>query len=285
MTATLPAAAPAAASPSAAADQVPAAGAGRRGSSGFRSASRLVSPLLLLAAWQLASQTGLLSPQRLAPPSAVASAAAELWRDGTLLQAVAISLQRVGIGLALGLAAGVVLGLSTGFSRFAELAIDPPLQMLRTVPFLGLVPLFIVWFGIGEMPKVLLVALGVTFPFYVNLFAGIRGVDVKLVEAGRSLGLSWFALARHVVLPGALPQALVGLRLSLGVAWLSLIVAEQINADAGLGYLVMNAREFYRTDVIVLGLVAYAGLGLLTDGLVRLLEGRALAWRRAFRPS
>ncbi|MCW2606674.1 MAG: putative transporter integral rane subunit [Frankiales bacterium] len=245
---------------------------------------RAVSPLVLLALWQLLSGTRLLPAERLAPPSAVVAAARELWASGALQDAVLVSLQRVLVGLALGLAVGTLLGLVAGFSRLGELAVDPPLQMLRTVPFLGLVPLFILWFGIGERPKVLLVALGVAFPLYLNLFAGVRGVDAKLVEAARTLGLRGAALARHVVLPGALPQVLVGLRQSLGVAWLSLIVAEQINADAGLGYLVMNAREFYRTDVIVLGLVTYALLGLLTDGLVRTLERRGLAWRRAYTP-
>ncbi len=246
---------------------------------------RLVSPLLLLALWQGLSSAGAISERKLSSPLSVVDAAVELWRNGQLSDAVGISLQRVLVGVGLGLLTGVVLALVSGFSRLGELALDPPLQMLRTVPFLGLVPLFILWFGIGEQPKVLLVALGVTFPLYLNLFAGIRGVDGKLVEAARTLGLKGFALARHVVLPGALPQALVGLRQSLGIAWLSLIVAEQINADAGLGYIVMNAREFYRTDIVVLGLVVYALLGLATDGIVRTLEGRALSWRQSFVPA
>jgi len=248
-------------------------------------AARLVSPVVLLVLWQVLSSTGVVSPKRLASPAAVVAAAGELWANGQLPAALVISVQRVAIGVALGLAAGIALGLIAGFSRLGELAVDPPLQMLRTVPFLGLVPLFILWFGIGETPKVLLVALGVTFPLYLNLFAGIRGIDAKLVEAARTLGLRGWSLAWHVVLPGALPQTLVGLRQSLGIAWLSLIVAEQINADAGLGYLVMNAREFYRTDIVVLGLVAYALLGLITDAIVRALEGRALAWRRTFEPT
>ncbi|MGZ4559438.1 MAG: ABC transporter permease [Mycobacteriaceae bacterium] len=261
----------------------PAATSGRR----FRGAPllRLISPLLLLGLWQVLSSAGVISERQLSSPRSVVAAAIELWGTGQLPDAIGVSLQRVVIGVGLGLVIGVVLALVSGFSRLGELALDPPLQMLRTVPFLGLVPLFILWFGIGAAPKVLLVALGVTFPLYLNLFAGIRGVDSKLVEAARTLGLRRFSLARHVVLPGALPQALVGLRLSLGVAWLSLIVAEQINADAGLGYIVMNAREFYRTDIVVMGLVVYALLGLATDALVRLLEGKALAWRQSFTPS
>jgi sulfonate transport system permease protein len=192
----------------------PAATSGRR----FRGAPllRLISPLLLLGLWQVLSSAGVISERQLSSPRSVVAAAIELWGTGQLPDAIGVSLQRVVIGVGLGI--GVVLALVSGFSRLGELTLDPPLQMLRTVPFLGLVPLFILWFGIGEAPKVLLVALGVTFPLYLNLFAGIRGVDSKLVEAARTLGLRRFSLARHVVLPGALPQALVGLRLSLGVA-------------------------------------------------------------------
>ncbi|MBT0566171.1 ABC transporter permease [Williamsia sp. CHRR-6] len=241
----------------------------------------MVSPIALLVAWQIASTSGLISEQKLAPPSKVWSAARELWADHSLQDALGVSLQRVGIGLALGVSVALILGLLVGFFTVAEFAIDPPLQMLRTVPFLGLIPLFVVWFGIGEEPKVLMVALGVLFPLYLNLVSGIKGVDPKLIEAGRSLGLGRFGQAVAVVLPGSLPSALTGFRLSLGVAWLSLIVAEQINADAGIGYLVMNARTYFRNDIIVLGLVIYALLGLITDSLVRGLEAYLLRWRVA----
>jgi sulfonate transport system permease protein len=153
------------------------------------------------------------------------------------------------------------------------------------VPFLGLVPLLILWLGIGEAPKITLVALGAGFPIYLNSFAGIRSADGKLLEATATLGLSQSERIRHVVLPAALPQTLVGLRYALTVAWLSLIVAEQVNADAGIGYLINNAREFLRTDVIVVGLLVYAALGLATDVAVRFLERRALSWRRSFVPA
>jgi sulfonate transport system permease protein len=228
---------------------------------------RLVSPLVLLLLWQAAGSTGLL-PERLIAPDAIAE-----------------SLQRVVEGFAIGAVAAIVLALAAGLSRLGENAIDPPMQMLRALPFYGLIPLFILWFGIGETPKIALVALGVAFPLYLNTFAGIRGVDGRLVEAGRTLRLGRFALIRHVILPGALPQTLVGLRQSLGVAWLALIVAEQVNADSGLGWMINDAREFMRTDVIVVGLIVYSALGLLTDALVRFIERRALAWRRAFQPA
>jgi sulfonate transport system permease protein len=243
---------------------------------------RWISPLVLVLAWQIASTTGLLPARLLAAPSTIAATAVDLVQAGTLPTAIAVSLQRVLIGFAAGATAGVGLALVAGLSRKGENAVDPIMQMLRALPFFGLIPLFILWFGIGEAPKVLLVALAVSFPLYLNTFAGIRGVDGKLAEVARTVGLGRTQLIRHIVLPGALPQTLVGLRQSLGVAWLALIVAEQVNANAGLGYMINDAREFLRTDVIVVGLLVYSALGLLTDALVRLLERRALTWRREF---
>jgi sulfonate transport system permease protein len=243
---------------------------------------RLLSPLLIVVVWQVASSTGLLPERLLASPVRIVTTAADLIQAGILPEAIAISLQRTAIGFTLGALAGIGLALIAGLSRVGENTVDPPLQMLRALPLFGLIPLFILWFGIGETPKVALVALGVVFPLYLNTFAGIRGVDGKLGELAQVLRLRRSAMIVHLVLPGALPQTLVGLRQSLGVAWLALIVAEQINADAGLGYMINNAREFLRTDVIVVGLIVYAIFGLLTDSLVRLLERRALSWRQSF---
>jgi len=160
--------------------------------------------------------------------------------------------------------------------------VDATLQMLRTLPHLALIPLFILWFGIGETPKVALIALGSLFPVYLNLFAGIRSVDRKLVEAVSTIDLSRAATIWHVILPGALPSFLVGLRYAVGIAWLTLVVAEQVNANSGIGYLVMNARDFLETDVIFVGLIIYALLGLATDQLLRAIERRALVWRPSF---
>jgi sulfonate transport system permease protein len=243
---------------------------------------RFVSPLFLLLAWQAAGSAGLLPERLLASPATIAQTAVELTQAGTLPDAIAVSLQRAAIGFAIGAAVGIGLAVVAGLSRVGENAVDPPMQMLRTLPFYGLIPLLILWFGIGEIPKVALVAFGTMFPLYLNTFSGIRGVDGKLAELAEVQRLGRAALIRHIVLPGALPQTLVGLRQSLGVAWLALIVAEQVNADAGLGYLINDAREFLRTDVIVVGLVVYSALGLLTDALVRLIERRALSWRRGF---
>jgi sulfonate transport system permease protein len=240
---------------------------------------RWVSPLALLVLWQALSATGLLTEDVLASPVQIVGTAVDLLADGTLQSATATSIGRVLAGFAIGAGAGLVFAGVAGLSRVGEDAVDPPMQMLRTLPHFGLIPLFIVWMGIGETPKIALIAMGVAFPLYLNTFAGIRSVDRKLLEAAHTLHLSRRQRLRHVVVPGALPQALVGLRQSLGVAWLSLIVAETVSADAGLGYLINDAREFLRTDVIVVGLAVYSLLGLLTDTFVRSIERKALAWR------
>ena len=240
---------------------------------------RFLSSILLVLAWQLASSLGLLSPRVLASPLQIAQSGWLLTVSGDLPWHVTVSLGRASAGLAIGLLVGGGLALVAGLSRIGEDIVDAPVQMLRTLPFLALVPLFILWFGIGETPKVALVALGAAFPVYLNLFAGIRGVDPKLAEMGRVFGLDRRGLIRHVVLPGALSSALVGFRYSLGVAWLSLVVAEQINAHSGIGYMINDARDFLRTDVILVGLVLYAVLGLIVDALVRGLERRLMAWR------
>ena len=229
--------------------------------------------------WQLASATGVLPEDRLAPPLQILQAMGQEWEKGTLQAATGVSLQRVLIGFAVGATVALVLASVAGMSRIGEDVVDPPMQMLRTVPHLGLLPLLVLWLGIDEAPKVTLIALGVAFPLYVNTVAGIRGVDPAYLDAARAMRLSWGARLRHVVVPGALPSALVGLRLSLGVAWLSLIVAEQINATSGIGYLVSDAASFGRTDVVVGGLLIYSLLGLATDALVRSIERKALAWR------
>ncbi|MEU9416581.1 ABC transporter permease [Streptomyces sp. NPDC051000] len=243
---------------------------------------RTIGPLLLLAAWQLASSLGVLPVDTLAPPSTIAAAGSDLIADGTLPTAMGVSLQRVAIGLVIGGTIGTLLALLSGLSRLGEDLIDASVQMLRTVPWVGLIPLFIIWMGIGEAPKVALIALGTAFHLYLNVYAGIRGVDEQLIEAGGALGLGRWGLVRHVVLPGALPGFMTGLRYSLATAWLALVFGESINADAGIGFLMNQAREFFRTEVIVVCLVVYAFLGLTADLLVRALERLLLQWRPTF---
>jgi sulfonate transport system permease protein len=245
---------------------------------------RLLSPLALLVVWQLVSGVGLVSATKLPPPSKVLSTALNLIETdspayGTLPHALLVSLERMGAGFTLGAGMAVTLAFVAGLSRVGDNAVDPLMQMVRTLPLFGLVPVFIVWFGIGELPKILLIALGTAIPLYLNTYAGIRGVDPKLREVGAVLGLRRRDQLRHIVLPGALPGILVGLRQSLGVAWLSLVVAEQLNASAGLGFIINQATQFLQNNVIFVALLVYTLLGLLTDWLVRGLERRALAWR------
>jgi sulfonate transport system permease protein len=248
---------------------------------------RLISPVAVLILWQAVSETGLVSRQKLPPPTEIWQTAISLITTsspayGTLQGAMLISLERVAIGFAAGALAGLAIAIAAGLSRLGESTIDPLMQMLRTLPLFGLIPVFIVWFGIGETPKLTLIAIGAAIPLYLNTFSGIRNVDARLGELGQVLHLSKTELIRDIVLPGALPQVLVGLRQSLGVAWLALVVAEQVNANAGLGFMISQATQFLRNDVIFVALLVYCALGLLTDALVRLLERRALAWRRGF---
>jgi sulfonate transport system permease protein len=243
---------------------------------------RWLSPLILLAAWEVASLLGWIPSRILAAPSAVLQTFWRLTVDAELPSALAVSLARMGVGLAIGVTTGSALALVAGLSKLGETLVDPPLQIIRPLPTLALTPLFIVWLGIGETPKIALIALGVTFPVYLNLFNAIRSVDPRLMEAGRSFGLRGWALIANVVLPGAMPGFLVGLRYALSVALLILVVAEQINASAGLGYLINNARDFMQTDVIVVCLLVYALLGLAADSFVRAIERRVLVWRPAF---
>ena len=248
---------------------------------------RLISPIVLVVIWQAASSSGLLPASKLASPASIAHTAYGLIVNdsptyGTLQASLLASFERWAIGFALGVAAGVLLGVLTGLSRAGEVIADPILQALRSVPLLGLIPLFIVWFGIGQLPKVLFVLLSALFPMYLNTFAGIRGVDSKLGELGHVLGLRRNEMIRHIVLPGALPSALTGLQLSVVYSLLALVVGEQINATSGLGFMITQAQQFLNNSVIMVALIVYAILGLLLNGLVRLLERKTLVWRRDF---
>jgi sulfonate transport system permease protein len=241
--------------------------------------ARWLSPLLLLALLEAGSRTGLIPERTLAAPSRVLATLYGMIVSGELADNLWISFLRIAAGLAIGVTTGMVLALVAGLSRRGEVTVDPLMQIKRTIPTLALTPLFIVWFGIGETPKIALIAFASIFPVYLNLYSGIRGTDLRLLESARSLGLSRAEQIWHVILPGALPSLLVGLRYSLSISVLVLVVAEQINASAGLGYLINNARDFMRTDIILVCLMIYAALGLAADGLVRAIERRALVWR------
>jgi sulfonate transport system permease protein len=248
---------------------------------------RLVSPVAVVVLWQLLSNVGVLSPKKLASPITIVHTAYTLITTdnpayGTLQGSLLVSAERWGIGFSIGVTVAVLLAVATGLSRAGEMALDPILQALRGVPLLGLLPLFIIWFGIGELPKDLFVLLGALFPMYVNTFAGIRSVDPKLGELGRVLGLSRRELVTNIVLPGALPQALAGLRLAVVSSLLALVVGEQLNANAGLGFMITQAESFLQNNIIMVALIVYAILGMLADWAVRVLERKALAWRPDF---
>lgn len=252
--------------------------AGLRGRLGTGLQAWLV-PLGLVLVWQAACVGGLVPETILPRPTAVLETAWSLTRTGELPAGIGVSFLRALAGFAVGGGIGFVLGLSNGLSRLSDTLTDTTLQMLRNVPHLALIPLVILWFGIGEGAKLFLVALGVFFPVYLNTLHGIRSVDPQLIEMGRSYGMSTRTLFRRVIFPGALPSIFVGLRFGLGIMWLTLIVAETIAAQSGLGYMAMQAREFMQTDIVVMAIVIYALLGKLADVVATIAERRCMPWR------
>lgn len=241
-----------------------------------------IPPALLLILWQLLAQTGVISVRVLPSPASIVRAAWTLTASGELLQHVLVSSRRALTGFAIGGGLGLLLGLATGSSRRLELLLDTSLQMLRNIPPLALIPLVILWFGIDEAAKLFIVAIGVFFPLYLNTFHGIRSVDPGLIEMARSYGLSGWRLYLDVILPGALSSILVGVRFSLGLMWVLLIVAETVSAADGIGHMTMNAREFLMTDVVLVGVLMYALLGKLADVIARALERLLLRWHPGY---
>ena len=238
-------------------------------------------PLLILLVWSLAVGNWI-GEEILPSPTMVLHAAYEQWQAGNLLNDIGVSLRRVIVGFTLGAASGLLLGILVGLSQLSHELLDRSLQMLRTIPHLALVPLVILWFGIGEESKLFLTALGVLFPVYLNTFHGVRNVDRDLLEMGRIYGMSSLTLFRKVILPGALPSIFVGLRYALGIMWLTLIVSESIAASSGIGHMANEAREFMMTDVVVLSLLIYAALGKLADMIARALERYSLSWNPVY---
>ena len=247
-----------------------------------RPLQRLLGPVLLVALWQILSSTGVFNERTVSSPTTVVRTAWRLIADGSLQEHLSTSLIRVGYGLLFGIAIGLVLALIAGLSRVGENFVDANMEVLRAVPNFALVPLLIVWFGISEVPKILLITLAVAVAIYINTFSAIRSVDAGLVEAARSFGAGRAELIYRVIVPGSLPGFLVGLRLALTASWLSLIFAETINAKKGLGRMMTDAREYFHIDVVFVLIAVYAVLGLISILVVRFLEGRMLTWRRAY---
>ncbi|RDJ12216.1 aliphatic sulfonate ABC transporter permease SsuC [Rhizobium grahamii] len=239
-------------------------------------------PVAIIAVWQLASSAGWISSRIMPSPADVAVAFWSTTATGQLPHDILVSAGRAFAGLLVGGSIGFLLGIANGVSKISEQLTDTTLQMLRTIPHLAMIPLVILWFGIGEESKLFLTSLGVLFPIYLNTYHGVRNVDRDLIEMGRVYGMGSWALFRKVIFPGALPSIFVGLRYALGIMWLTLIVSESIAASSGIGHMANNAREFMMTDIVVLALVIYAILGKLADVVARALERRALRWNPVY---
>lgn len=234
----------------------------------------------LVALWVAGSALGLIDPRILSAPWTVIDAFSRLIAEGRLQEHFAISAWRALTGLAIGTAIGTVLAVIAGLSRWGEALIDGPIQIKRAVPTLALIPLLMLWFGIGEQMKIITIVLAVIVPIYIHTHNALRGIDNRFVELAETLNLSRWDFVRQVVLPGALPGFLLGLRFAVTLCWVSLVVVEQVNATSGLGYMINLARTYGQTDIIIAGIVVYAVLGLASDAAVRLIERRALTWRR-----
>jgi sulfonate transport system permease protein len=240
----------------------------------------LLGPVLLLALWFIGSATGLLDPRTLSEPWTVAATTADLIERGTLQEGLVTSAGRAGLGLVIGVVIGTLLAVVSGLSRLGEALVDGPVQVKRSIPSLALIPLLILWLGIGEPMKVITIALGVLVPVYIHTHNGLRSIDGRYAELAETVGIGRTEFVRHGVLPGALPGFLLGLRFAVTSALLALVVVEQVNSTSGIGHMITLASNYGQTDVIVVGLVVYAALGLLADTAVRTIERKALSWRR-----
>nr|MDH3076444.1 ABC transporter permease [Bacillus velezensis] len=242
----------------------------------------VVLPVAVIAVWQFIASLGIVSATVLPSPVVILQTFQELLLSGELWGHLEISLYRAVAGFLLGAGLGLVFGPLVGFSKRTEAYLDPSLQMLRTVPHLAVTPLFILWFGFDETSKILLIALGAFFPVYINTFLGIRSVDAKLFDVARVLEFSWYQQMTKLILPASLPNILLGIRLSLGIAWLGLVVAELMGSSEGVGYMIMDARQFSQTNKVFVGIIIFAAVGKLTDALVRMLERKLLKWRNSY---
>lgn len=245
----------------------------------YRNALRFALPILILVVWQMISTFGIVSPRLLPTPTTIVEGFVELWNGGDIQAAIPASLSRAISGLAIGASIGLVFGVFNGLSKVSEELFDSTLQMVRLVPFIAVVPLFILWFGIGDLPKILLITLAALFPIYLNTYSGVRNVDHKLIEAGLVFGLSRLQLVLQVILPQAAASVLVGLRFAMSSSLLALIVAEQVNSSSGIGYIIFLAQGAMRIDLIIVAIIIYAILGICIDVLMRGIERIAMPWR------
>ncbi|MDF2857900.1 MAG: SsuC [Neobacillus sp.] len=241
-----------------------------------------IVPVLIIVLWQVLTSSGTIGTQTFPQPLKIIETCIALLKTGELLDYIGDSSKRAFIGFAIGGGVGFLLGLINGLSSTSEKLLDSSIQMIRNVPHLALIPLVILWFGIAEPAKLVLISLGVFFPIYLNTFHGIRSIDPSLTEMGKVYNLNRMSMFWNIILPGALPSILVGVRFALGVMWLTLIVAETVAADSGIGYMAWNGREFMQMDVIVLSILIYALLGKLSDSIAKFLEDKWLQWHPNF---
>ena len=235
----------------------------------------------LLLLWWVGTDHGWIDDQTFAAPGTVATAFWDLLTSGELWANLSVSLTRATAGLVIGLALGLGLGLLTGLSRVADGLIDPLMQIGYTIPFLAVAPLLVVWFGIGELPKIVLITVAVCLPVYLNTFNGVRNTDPRIIEAARVFGVSRTRLVRQIIVPGALPTILVGIRMALSLSLLALIVVEQTNSPKGIGFLMLSAQQYFQTEILIVCILIYAVWGLAAGALVRGLSWLLQPWRRA----
>jgi sulfonate transport system permease protein len=245
-------------------------------------ATGLLIPAIVLIVWQLLGNAEKISVLLFPKPTLIFETLWSLLQSGELIGHLKISVTRTITGFLLGGALGLFFGLVVGLFRHVERTLDPSFQMIRMVPHLAVTALFILWFGIGETSKVLLIAKGAFFPLYINTFLGIRNADNKLFEVSKVLGFGHFKRTFLLAIPSSLPNIFLGIRLSLGIAWLSLVVAELLGSTEGLGYMMMDARLLGRTSVVFVGILTFAVIGKSADSLVRYIERRSLRWRDSY---
>ncbi len=260
------------------------------GYSGGRIKDRLVSaaayvalPLAFLAVWQALSDFGVVRALLLPPPSKIAAAFGSMLINGELLRHLGVSLARVLAGFLIAGVLGIALGVAIGLSRRLDRATDLVIQLMKPIPPIAWIPLTILWFGIGEESKVFIIFLGAFFPVLVNAIDGIRQTDVRFVELARVLETSRYRFVRKVVLPGALPSIMTGLRVGMMVAWMCVVAAELIAASSGIGFLIMDARQTMQTDQVFVGMIAIGAVGKILDVLLKKAERRLIVWKAEFK--